>query len=63
MRKFKNDLYHVGLVGLVNVEGGGIFDEATKCGIVLGTKLKSNLQNWIQSAKGRSSPIVTANDL
>ena len=50
MTKFELELYH--LVGLVNVEGGGIFDEASKCGTVLGTELKSSLPNWIRLARG-----------
>ena len=42
----------VKLVGLINVIGVGIFDEATECGIIFGTKLKYNLPNWIKLVRG-----------
>jgi hypothetical protein len=48
---------------LNNVKGAGIFGEATECGTIFGTELKSNLPNWIKSARGRSRPIVFANAL
>ena len=40
-----------------------MFDEATECGTVLGTVLKSSLPNWIRSVRGQSNPIVSTNDL
>ena len=49
--------------GLSNVEGAGIFGEATECGKVFGIEHKSNLPNWIKLARGRSRPIVYANVL